>query len=236
MFGFNKQKKLNRRLAAAALDGNIRDIAALLDAGAGIETRDHGNWGMTPLNVAAYKGHHPAVKLLLDRGAQIDSQDNAGDTPLMNCVHADRREALQELLSRGANRHIQNIKGLTAADLAKRRSDAVIRKALGLDQEKPAPPPPAPPEMNPDEVVLSRRVGNKLLEEIFNFSARERISLIRTGASGPVEAMTRESFDVIGERVLRRAFDSYVAQGGAIPETEVFPETIAKIKPQPRNS
>jgi hypothetical protein len=98
--------------------------------------------------------------------------------------------------------------------------------------------PDVPPAAisDPEEVVLRRKIGNKLLEEIFNFSARERISLIRADAAGQIEAMTRESFDAIGEKVLRRAFGAYVAQGGGIPESEVFPETIAKIKSQPRNS
>jgi hypothetical protein len=236
VFGFNKQKKLNRQLAAAAREGNIRDIAALLDTGADIEFRDDDYWMMTPLGIAAHKGHHPAVKLLLDRGAQIDAQDKVGDTPLMNSVHDSRREALEELLRRGANPNIQNNTGLTAADLARRRSDAVIRKSLGVDPDPPKPVVPPPVEASQDEVVMRRKIGNKLLEEIFNFNACERISLIRSEASGPVEAMTRESFDVIGERVLRRAFNSYVEQGGTIPETEVFPGTIAKIKPQPRNS
>ena len=32
-------------------------------------------WGSTALMFAALKGHHDTVKLLLDRGAQIDLQD-----------------------------------------------------------------------------------------------------------------------------------------------------------------
>ncbi|TAL37809.1 MAG: ankyrin repeat domain-containing protein [Alphaproteobacteria bacterium] len=239
MFGFNKQKRLNRSLASAAQEGNIRDIAQLLDAGADIEMRDDRYWDMTPLGMAAHKGHHPAVRLLLERGANIDAQDKAGDTPLMNSVYDSRREALEELLKRGANRDIQNNKGLTAADIARKRSDAVIRKALGVDPEQPvlppAPPPPAP-EMNPDEVVLKRKLGDKVLEEVFNFSACERISLVRASENGRVEAMTRDSFDAINPKVLRNAFEAYARQGGTIPENEVFPEAIAKIKPQPRNS
>lgn len=238
MFGFSRQKRLNRSLASAAQEGNIRDIAQLLDAGADIEMRDDRYWDMTPLGIAAHKGHHPAVRLLLDRGASIDAQDKAGDTPLMNSVYDSRREALEELLKRGANRDIQNNKGLTAADLARKRSDDFIRKALGVNPEPvPIPPaPPPPPEMNPDEVVLRRRLGDKVLEEVFNFSACERISLLRASENGRVEAMTRDSFEAINPKVLRSAFEAYARQGGAIPESEVFPGTIAKIKPQPRSS
>lgn len=238
MFGFNKQKKLNRSLASAARDGNIRDIAQLLDAGADIEMHDDGYWDMTPLGMAAHKGHYPAVRLLLDRGAKIDAQDRGGDTPLMNCIYDSRREALEELLKRGANRDIQNNKGLTVVDLARQRSDSFIRKALGVDVEKPAlpPAPPPEPEINPDEVVLKRKLGDKVLEETFNFSVCERVSLLRASDNGRVEAMTRDSFEAIHPKALRNAFEAYARQGGTIPEHDVFPETIAKIKPQPRNS
>jgi hypothetical protein len=58
--------------------------------------------------------------------------------------------------------------------------------------------------------------------------------MVRTGLDGPVEAMTRESFDAVGERSLRQAFDAYARQGGSIPESEIFPAAIAKVKPQQR--
>ena len=78
--------------------------------------------------------------------------------------------------------------------------------------------------------------GFKVLEETFNFSVCERVSLLRASDNARVEAMTRDSFDAIHPKALRNAFEAYARQGGTIPEHEIFPETIAKIKPQPRNS
>lgn len=231
MFGFNKQKRLDAKLAAAAAEGNIRDIAALLDAGANIEMRQASAWNDTPLGAAAYRGHLPAVKLLLDRGANIEAKDNTGLTPLVNAIYKEHAEVIVELLNRGADKYIQDDKGLNALDAA-RKKNARIRALFGIKDEAPAPNLDVPAD--PDEVVLKRKLGDKVLEEIFNFAARERISLVRAGMEGPVEAMTRENFDAVGERVLRRAFEEYARQGGTIPEAEVFPGAISKVKPQPR--
>ena len=231
MFGFNRQKRLDVKLADAASAGNIREIAALLDAGANIEMKKASRWGDTPLGVAAHKGHLPAVKLLLDRGADIEAKDQTGLTPLVNAIYNGHADVIVELLNRGADKYMQNDRGLNAVDAAKKKN-ARIRGLLGIKDE--APPVNLAVAADPDEVTLKRKLGDKVLEEVFNFSARERISLLRAGLEGPVEAMTRESFDALGERVLRRAFDEYAGAGGKIPEAEVFPASIAKVKPQPR--
>lgn len=234
MFGFNKQKRLNKSLYAAAHEGNIREIARLLDEGADIEWRASSYWNATPLGVAAHKGHHRAVRLLLDRGANMGAVFDAGDTPLIYALYSGNVPTIKELLDRGADRTVENDKGLNAVEIAKGRGEDV-RQAMGLrvvEVQKPAPPPEI--DSDPDEIVLKRRIGDKVLEEVFNFAARERISLLRARADGPVEVMTRESFDEVNESVVRRAFDVYAKQGGRIPEAEVFPASMAKIKPGPR--
>ncbi len=233
MFGFNKQKRLNAKLIRAAAAGNVRDIALLLDAGADIETRQGAHWGDTALGTAAYKGQLPAVTLLLDRGANINAADMHGDGPLMNAMFDGNRDIILELLRRGADKSIKNNRGLTPMDRA-RKCSAEIRADMGIPEEKPSVPAVDPDiAADPDEIILRRRVGDKIIAEAFNFAARERISMVRSGPDGPVEAMTRESFDAIGERSLRRAFEVYAGQGGAIPESEVFPAAIAKVKPRP---
>lgn len=231
MSGFFKQHRLNSRLLRATREGRIADIAALLDAGAEIETRDSANWQNSMLGVAAYKGHAAAARLLIDRGAKVNVQDRVGDTPLMNAVYGGHADIIKDLLASGADKAIQNTNGQTAVTAARGKTDAV-RTLLGLPLTV-APPEPEPPA-DPDEITIRRKIGDKVLDEVFNFSARERISLLRGSAQGPVEAMTRENFDAIGDSVLRKAFDVYAQQGGKITEAEVFPATLAKMKSQPR--
>ena len=234
MFGFNKQKRLNAKLAAAADSGNIRIIAEVLDAGADIEMRGASRWGDTPLGAAAYNGRLPAVKLLLDRGADIEAKDNTGIGPLATAIYKEHADVVVELLKRGANRNAQDDKGLTPLDAA-REGNARIRAIFDIKDETP-PPASAPASAisaDPDEIVLRRKIGDKVLEEVFNFGIRERISLIRAGEEGTVEAMTRENFDAVSPRALRKAFDAYARAGGAVPEAEVFPDAV-KLKSPPR--
>src|SRR5947209_8868630 len=65
-------------LHVAAIRGDTSAIAALLDAGADIDSR--GEHGYTPLHEAAEQGHAAAVELLLSRGASATIIDDFGAT------------------------------------------------------------------------------------------------------------------------------------------------------------
>lgn len=76
--------------------------------GQGIKTMDLANmpdWhGMTPLCYAAERGHVPAVKWLLDRGAHIDSRyRGGGETALLAAARDGHLPVIELLLSRGAS-------------------------------------------------------------------------------------------------------------------------------------
>ena len=66
----------------AAETGNTAGLVLMLDLGFPIEIRG-GDHGGTPLHVAAYSGSAEAVRLLLDRGADMEARDTTwDDTPL----------------------------------------------------------------------------------------------------------------------------------------------------------
>ncbi|KAH8683801.1 ankyrin repeat-containing domain protein, partial [Phaeosphaeriaceae sp. PMI808] len=62
--------------------------------GAAIEST---NYGQTPLNLAATNGHETVAKLLLEKGAAIESKNNDGQTPL-SLAAANGHEAIVKLL------------------------------------------------------------------------------------------------------------------------------------------
>ena len=71
---------------------------------------------MQPLAIATSRGDVESMKLLLDRGADIDAQENDGTTALMRSVEQESPEALRFLIVRGANLELRDDAGRSALD------------------------------------------------------------------------------------------------------------------------
>jgi ankyrin repeat protein len=59
--------------------------------------------GQTPLHLAARRGHEAAVRILLDRGANIEAQSIWSETPLVLASEHGHEAVVRILLDRGAN-------------------------------------------------------------------------------------------------------------------------------------
>jgi hypothetical protein len=261
MFRKNPQKQEQKRLAKeqlhcnqallrAASQGTPAEIRQLLDAGAEIETTGgFFDGSATPLNRATLACNLDLMQVLLERGANVNARDGSGDTPIRNAVIRGNTPAVKLLMRYGADPHIVSGNGKSAMTRAKvedrqdlvdimtgtkpdlLRSPAAPAPASGA-AETPAAVPAGNTSGGPDEVVFRRTVGNRVIEEIFNFAEKERITLVRAGAEGPVEAVTREDFSALQEKPsLRRAFEEYARRGGAVPESEIFPDALPKVTP-----
>ncbi len=100
-------------LMIASLKGLTDVCAALIARGA-----DVNKTGWTPLHYAASSGQVAVIALLLENYAYIDAESPNGSTPLMMAAHYGTTEAVQHLLSAGADPLLKNEKGLTAIDFA----------------------------------------------------------------------------------------------------------------------
>ena len=64
--------------------------------------------GYNPLHLAAAKGRHKVIVLLLDKGANIYAQDNDGNTPLHKAAANNQPKACAVLVQNNANALLTN--------------------------------------------------------------------------------------------------------------------------------
>lgn len=223
IFRRDPQKKLDRKLVKAAMAGNADETLRLLEAGANPNVPYH--YAGCALFAAAYNGDHEGylrtIDILLAHGAEVDARNSVNCTALMGAADKGNLRAVQALLAAGADRELRG-RDRNALDWAMTSGNAEL---IALLQAKPA----EPAVEGPDEVILRRRVGNRLLEEVFDFAGRERITFVRKDEESPVEAVSRDGFSAIDDRGrLREAFRRYAQKGGSVPESEIFSEVLAK--------
>jgi hemoglobin len=102
--------------------GNV--VRALVRAGATVDAHD-GAKHCTALHMAARRGNADVAEALLDCGADIESRDSHGDTPLRRSVNCGKTTVAALLLARGADLHSKGSKGLTP--LLAARNEAMRR-------------------------------------------------------------------------------------------------------------
>ena len=205
-------KNLGARLMSASEAGDAATVKLLLAEGASANYRT--GTGETPLIKAAAQGDVAVMRLLLDHGAAVDGLSGAGSTPLMFAAHRGQGEAVALLLEAGANKSIRNQKEMTAMDYARANGHLDALNVL---------------TSNPEQVSFVHKIGSRLMEEVFDFTLRERVTLLRASAEGPVETMLRDPFIRLEDTSnLRRAFNIHRQRGGKVPEDEIFPRELSK--------
>ena len=113
-------------LMMAALKGADRWAIRLMDMGAQINRE-----GWAPLHYAASGPSAALVRLLVERGAEVDAPSPNGTTPLMMAAGYGPEEAASFLLERKANAGLRNQQDWSAADFARRAG----REALAVRLE-----------------------------------------------------------------------------------------------------
>src|SRR5215468_6313186 len=132
------------RLYSAIRANDLRQIKTLLDEG--ISAKAEGPDGITPLMVAAETGSLDAMKMLIDRGADVNARNTYGSTALMWSVTDPKKARL--LLEHDADVNVTARSGRTALIIASfaNPSAEVVRMLLAkgatvgiMDQRKVTP-------------------------------------------------------------------------------------------------
>jgi ankyrin repeat protein len=111
------QDELNEDFVQAVIKGDIQQFNAFLSKGAEIEATDQ-KYGATPLMWAAHEGHTDIMQVLLDKGVQINAQQQDGCTALWYSAQQDKLEAVKILIAHGADLSIASHDGKTPFDIA----------------------------------------------------------------------------------------------------------------------
>ncbi|MDD9901432.1 MAG: ankyrin repeat domain-containing protein [Alphaproteobacteria bacterium] len=90
------------KLQVAISDMNTQEALRLIADGADIEEK-YGPWEFTPLMSAAAKNLHKIVQALIEKGADVNTPDNSGDTPLMIAARMNFATTVKTLLAHGAD-------------------------------------------------------------------------------------------------------------------------------------
>ena len=98
--------------------------------------------GWPPLHLAAHYGHLPVVKLLVERGADLEavSHNSIGNTALAAASFGNRFDVVRYLLGRGASLDARNRNGKTALDRAAETGRTQMAQLLrGARHDRPRP-------------------------------------------------------------------------------------------------
>jgi hypothetical protein len=198
--------------------GDIAALEALVARGVDINIRYR---DVTALAWAINDNRPQAVRWLLDHGADADMQVESGKwTPLMVAAVQGKPELVEWMLAAGANPLAGNRDGKTAEQAARdQKHDAIAARLAAAAADSPL------------EISYSYPLQDRVMQEIFNFARRERVTLVRQHGGGPVEAVQRESFSKLDDLSgLRKAFAEHKKRGGKMEEGEVFSNALAKTK------
>lgn len=131
IYSVESSKSLSAMLVAAACDGDIQKIKAMLEAGAAIDKAKDAR-GNLPLHVAAKYGQAAMVKFLLAHGANPSSakHETTGSTPMHLAAEWGHAEVVKLLLSAGANAFLANRWGESPRDIARQNGYREIERLL----------------------------------------------------------------------------------------------------------
>lgn len=126
----NSRNERTLELLKAGTAGDVRRLAALVEAGVNIDAQNE--YGQNALFLAACHGHEPAVRILLASSADPEHIANGGSTSAVSAAAAGHSHVLLALRDAGADVDRSGSEGLSASEYMERinRSGAADSAAV----------------------------------------------------------------------------------------------------------
>lgn len=183
----------------AAMYGHFAVIETLLDAGcdpnlAGDEEYDEGKTALMYLVYSSFAGHQlEVIKLLFDRGADLNQQDPKGRSALILAVANSNTDAVKALIDLGADVNLRDHDGNTAMMLGNWAVQKLLRNAGASEVG-----------LNEVELVIAAREGDMTkLEQLLNleinvnyFDGRALVQAAGAGHLAIVDRLIQAGCDV----------------------------------------
>jgi hypothetical protein len=114
------------QMQRASMDGDLNAVRAFLESGVDVNERARGRWGDhmgsrdgTALHVAAHFGQTDVMRLLIEKGANVNAKGAFGITPLWEAIWKGQVGAIRLLLDSGADPELADRDGDTPIDWTK---------------------------------------------------------------------------------------------------------------------
>ncbi|KAL7676382.1 hypothetical protein ACOME3_002636 [Neoechinorhynchus agilis] len=122
-----------------AASGNFVDIGNhLIEHGADVNIAPPPQSRDTALTIAADRGHHQFVKLLVNRGANIEARNKRGQTPLWLACNGGHLETVKCLLSHRADPDSEDVRKVSCLKAAFQQGhSAVVNEMVGKVKQYP---------------------------------------------------------------------------------------------------
>ena len=109
----NVKDKLGYTALLHAIEAGYDDVQKVLLNHPQLDPTARGLNGVTALSSYVWRDQKYAVEKLLERGADVNAQDNDGDAPLHGAAQNGNVEIIDRLIEKGANPNLKNKQGGT---------------------------------------------------------------------------------------------------------------------------
>lgn len=124
------------RIVRAICENDLKEVETCLEEGIGINQAIDTKKGLTPLNLASLFSRPLMIKYLVMRGADLESRDKFGNTPLMNSVATWQFDNIQILVESGSSIKSKDLHGRNSVDRARDKGLGSIQNFLEREASK----------------------------------------------------------------------------------------------------